>query len=75
MKDIDFDREKNNSSAAELEHKWQKKYHNLCVLMNIDYGLMFLYNYGLFKIEYREKQLAAANKNNCKIKWKDIGTW
>ena len=48
------EQEFNNSSATELEHKWQKKYHNICILMNLDYGFLWLYNYGLFKIEYCE---------------------
>ena len=51
------DKDVNNSSAAELEHKWQRKYHNICILMNLDYGFLWIYNYGLFKIEYREIQL------------------
>jgi hypothetical protein len=69
------EREFNNSSAAELEHKWQKKYHNICILMNLDYGFLWLYNYGLFKIEYREVQLKEKGKNNVRKKWKDICTW
>ena len=67
MKDID-DRPKNNSSAAELEHKWQKKFHNICILMGIVYGYLFMYNYVLFKIEYREIQLSKKGYNNLSKK-------
>ena len=55
-------REQNNSSAAELEHKAQRKFNNIGVLMGIEYGLLFLYNYKLFKIELREVQLCKNRK-------------
>jgi hypothetical protein len=74
MKDID-DRPKNNSLAAELEHKWQKKFHNICILMGIEYGYLFMYNYGLFKIEYREIQLSKKGYNNLSKQWKAVGNW
>ena len=73
LKDID-DKDINNSSAAELEHKWQKKFHNICVLMGFEYGMLFLYNYGLFKIEYREVQLTKQHKSNKKVQWQVVGT-
>ena len=74
MKDIN-DRPKNNSSAAKLKHKWQKKLHNICILMEIKYGYLFMYNYGLFKIEYREIQLSKKRYNNLSKKWKAVGNW
>ena len=74
FKDID-DKATNNSSAAELEHKWQKKFHNICVLMEFEYGMLFLYNYGLFKIEYREIQLTKQHKSNKKMQWQAVGSW
>ena len=72
----DFDnRSFNNSSAAELEHKWQKQFHNICVLMGVVYGMLFLYTYANFKIEYREVQLAESKKNNSNKKWHDLLQW
>ena len=43
--------------------------------MGAEFAHLFLYNYGLFKIEYREVQLSKKNKNNVKLKWKQVGTW
>lgn len=74
MADVD-NREKNNSSAAELEHKWQKKFHSICVLMGAEYAHLFLYNYGLFQIEHREVQLHKKGKLNELKYWKNVGTW
>ena len=72
----DYDvRDYNNSSAAKLEHKWQKQFHNICVLMGVVYGMLFLHTYANFKIEYHEVQLAEAYKSNCLKKWHDIFKW
>ena len=45
------------------------------VLMGSEYALLFLYNYGLFKIEYREKQLSEKGLNNLNVSWDTIGNW
>ena len=43
--------------------------------MGIEYGLLFLYNYGLFKIELREVQLCKNKKSNAHYKWSHVFAW
>ena len=63
------------SSAAELNHRQQKKIHNVCATMNIESGALYLFNWNMFHIKLRETDLVKNKKSDGDFDYSHVLEW